>query len=217
MVGRDRPDPVLGLVVCAGMPRSGSTWLYNTVRLIYKKSGASVVAGWIDDLDVGRACLSADVCIVKVHAYNDELARRGAVLSSHRDIRDVVASAYAMGWVKSKSDALRLAIDAVSLHGRWSPYALYDMPYEEMIRSPRAVAGCVAGALGLHGVNLDEVIEGVSAILPPSSGGYDRASLLHPNHVGRKLPGYYKELLDPEWVGVIEREVGWWLDKNGYA
>jgi hypothetical protein len=33
------------IYICAGMPRSGSTWLFNVVRVLLKHGGAPDVAG----------------------------------------------------------------------------------------------------------------------------------------------------------------------------
>ena len=80
------------IYVCAGMYRSGSTWLHNAVRLILARAGApGLAAGWIANKDF---LLTHETSVVKVHAFEEDLAgREGAiVLTSHRDLRDIMAS-----------------------------------------------------------------------------------------------------------------------------
>jgi len=33
-------------ILCAGIPRSGSTWLFNVLRTIFLSQGKSVCSGW---------------------------------------------------------------------------------------------------------------------------------------------------------------------------
>jgi len=72
------------LILSSGMPRSGSTLLYNILRLcLEKKHGAELVSGWLDDFDnlpKGR------VYLLKTHNTNLYYALRSQyVFYTYRD------------------------------------------------------------------------------------------------------------------------------------
>src|SRR5262245_49638153 len=108
------------IYVCAGMYRSGSTWLYNAVRLILAKAEVpGLAAGWIAEKDT---LLKHKNPVVKTHAFDADLAacETAVVLTSHRDLRDVLASLHRKFNTGFSLQPLR---DAVESHGNWSRVA----------------------------------------------------------------------------------------------
>lgn len=91
-------SPLPKLVICAGLPRSGSTWLYNAALKLLRLRGAATgiysdtVPGNLATLMVRDACV-----VVKCHAPDDNLialARmaNAPVVLSVRDPRDCLVS-----------------------------------------------------------------------------------------------------------------------------
>lgn len=78
-------------VLCAGMTRSASTWLYNAARLLVSHSvDTDISYGWINDFKHLPPRYNA---VIKLHKYEPELVRNSThILYSYRDIRDVLAS-----------------------------------------------------------------------------------------------------------------------------
>ena len=76
------------LILCAGIPRSGSTWLYNAARMLAShpaRGDHPVYGAWIEHYDPSNP---ARVHVVKVHEPDEKLAwRASAVLTSRRDLR----------------------------------------------------------------------------------------------------------------------------------
>ena len=79
--------------VCAGIRRSGSTVLFNMVRLAieYVYGSGKVYSGFYNG-----ECLSCDTYkahnVIKVHEFYESLCSPGVVLTTIRDFRDIASS-----------------------------------------------------------------------------------------------------------------------------
>ena len=107
------------------MQRSGSTWLYNPVRLLLCSNAvieSDFCCGWLDD----QAHLSeARYRLLKVHEFDGDLAEKSnRIFYSYRDIRDVVASS------KRKFNyepSIGMVDHLIATHARWEVVADYVM------------------------------------------------------------------------------------------
>ena len=70
------------LILSAGMPRSGSTWLYNVIRLLISNSPQSVenfISGWVNDFDnvydLKKASYDKYI-LIKIHNYDEALVNQ---------------------------------------------------------------------------------------------------------------------------------------------
>ena len=173
------------LVLCNGMPRSGSTLQYNVVRCLAEAAGRgeghgfnSIHAG--HEAAPGEAALHAwsqdgDLHVVKMHEVVPRLAdllTDGSVRVCYiyRDLRDVAAFAKrALG--HRGDDLLRVIADAVSHFQQLSdlrvahPDAVVWQRHEDVYGDLRGAIREAAGFLGVPGDT--ETVEGV----------YDRCSL----------------------------------------
>jgi hypothetical protein len=118
------------VIVAAGPSRSGSTPLYNVARLLLEREGP-LTAGWIEDIVEPVQ----GVLLVKVHEWHSGLAHRAdAVLTCHRDLRNVARSLAAMGWLWGFNKPGASVFDhigkIVRLHRQWSSVAAIDLRYE---------------------------------------------------------------------------------------
>lgn len=122
------------LYVAAGMPRSGSTWLYNALRLLLRDR--SLYSCWFDEFDQERAD-RASVILVKIHGVNPELASEAkAIFTCHRDLRDIAISVRDMGWIESEEDWLDRIKISVKEHEFWAPLSRFDFSYEDITQKP---------------------------------------------------------------------------------
>jgi len=208
------------LILCAGIPRSGSTWLYNAARLGCTLVGnGDVHAAWIDDYD---AASPAAWHVVKVHDAAPDLEQRAhAVLTSRRDLRDIAASAARRGWVDGDAGMLDLLGRVVAQHDHWSRTAALEVVYADIETAPVRTAAAVLDAIGL---DPDErharaIVEGIEATGDPAAGeaGYDPLTLLHPGHRASGGGGDYAVTLEPAMIERIEMHYGDWLDRHGYG
>lgn len=207
------------VVLAAGAFRSGSTWLYNAIRLVLQSHGVPFAAGWVDDLakDTGAG---REYLLVKLHEPSDEWAGRAwRVFTSHRDPRDVAASAADFLKLTDTADLLRSVERAVGDHAYWSTRAQYDMAYEAMRGDPAAVLAAIAEVLGfpLEAGELARIAADLEAIPEPRDAAkYDSTSLLHPVHRFDGAPGGWARRLAPAQAAEIAARYGEWMARHGY-
>ena len=78
-------------IICAGMYRSGSTWLFNVVRHIFLSNQINPQSGYMRNIDSED---KRSVHIIKIHPYQSDIIYGDVVIfTSVRDLRDVASSA----------------------------------------------------------------------------------------------------------------------------
>ncbi|KAK9819165.1 hypothetical protein WJX81_000617 [Elliptochloris bilobata] len=189
---RSWPMPqVPKLIITAGPERSGSTWLFNAVRLLYEDAQEPLDAYWITHLT--DAALDARGCeregtpaqqrphvLVKTHGWSDDWARRRAshVLLTHRDLRGVVASYRRMGWAPDLKPAY------IADHLRWHAIADRDVALEDIMAAPQRELDALAATLGLaEKVDTAAVLARLQALRAPARGPPDPVNKLWPRHL----------------------------------
>lgn len=215
-----KSDDVPALILCAGIPRSGSTWLYNAVRILLDACYATDVYGcWIADYDSTRA---AKFHVVKIHEPNDGLALQArAIFTSHRDLRDIAASAWLKGWVKDEPSALQFIDWAVAFHSYWVGRGALDVSYKEINADPAGAIRKISARLGLESnTELTAVLKKLALLQHVDVGGerYHPETLIHPRHASRNgRSGYFTEVLPDATVRAIETKYRDWFSDDGFG
>lgn len=183
------------VVVVAGVPRSGSTWVYNAVRLLCAGNGLSYHAGWHADYDPA-AHRGTDLHVVKLHdpAELDFTVHR--ILTSQRDLVERLASHVRMGWTRPEPEAIRAsALRMAKLAEYWAARSDHETRFVDIAERPQEVVQAIAAALDLPcdpalarriAADLAELPDrdsaGPDAQGPTDSHEHDPATLLHPGH-----------------------------------
>ena len=207
------------LILSAGIPRSGSTWLYNAVRLLLSAGGhEGLEAAWIEDYDRDSP---AAIHLVKLHEPAPALLEKSSlVLTSRRDLRDIACSVRRMNWAKSDEELLAFLEGVVAQHRYWAAEAAHEMVYEAMVADRLAALAGIAKALGLapNQQALGEVAQQIDRLehSPGSGDAYDKLSLLHHAHRGRGDVSVYPGELSATVARRIEDQFGDWLSAQGY-
>jgi hypothetical protein len=157
------------LILAAGMPRSGSTWLYNALRLLLGDD-PDLVAGWVDDV-AGR---QAAILLVKVHDPYDLAERTDLIFTTYRPLPDVAASLGRMGWPNDMTAMQRVKAQREF----WAPRSNCDIAYSDIVESPAETVSRIAGVLGVANKN----IAGQLLTMKEPATGYDPVNLLHHGH-----------------------------------
>lgn len=207
------------MVVCAGLLRSGSAWLYNTARLAMAARGP-VYAGpdhLYDPADPRPQHL------IKAHGFRADLCERAdRILITRRDLRDIAASAVRVGLVDGELGVVGLSDQVVAAHRRWRPHCAAEIVFEQMIADRPGATAQVVDALfdDPKSVSLDCAVlsDAVEAIEPPlrERGSHDPLTLMVPGHVTDGRAGRYDQTLPRKWIEVIEQLHGDWLSEYGY-
>lgn len=142
------------LVVCAGPERSGSTWLYNAVRLLHLAAKKPCDSYWLAEiseeklrerLDVQPPCV---VCI-KTHEWHDNYdallpQHKPLIVLTHRDLRGVCASYQRVKWQEAIPDRY------VADHLQWQKRCTLDIAYESFMRDGTLELSRLSKHLGLN-------------------------------------------------------------------
>ena len=208
-------------MLCAGIPRSGSTWLYNAARLLLAKQfgEANVHGAWIEQYDASNP---AAWHVVKVHEPDESLAwRANVVLTSRRDLRDIAASAWNRGWISDETSAMTFVDSVIRQHQFWQQRCAFEMVYERMRIDPAGELCRVAAALS---ISIDPaaaagIVRAIDALGhdDASERDFDPANLLHKKHIMDGRVGYHSETLPADLLARINDRAATWLAAGGYS
>jgi hypothetical protein len=205
-------------ILAAGMPRSGSTWLYNLTRLILDDNLTSKEywSGWIDDFH-GDAASASGLSLIKIHEFDADLAASAAaIVYSYRDIRDVLASSQRM-WGTPPS--VQTAEALVAQFERWIAVCSIALRYDELVACPENAVRRVAAALGFK-VDPHSLIGRLHELSFESPGrsacDYHRINLYHRNHVTHGGHGTWQGTVDPRLIEEVEARFAGWFERYGY-
>jgi hypothetical protein len=230
-------------VFCGGMFRSGSTVQYQIASHLVEHFGRGERLTWqkADDFASVKALHPDDgrLRVFKAHhlseAIRDELHLAGGrVLTTHRDIRDVVASAIRKnGWSFHHIWKHRMLRRWTERFDAWAalPGALVSR-YDDMIAHLDVEAVRIGRLLGMDVAADLAVTIGETYAIDRQRGRteevrlrrdrnelrtkYDGHSLLHHNHITSGEVGGYRALLRPAEIRAIESECGEWMGRWGY-
>ena len=203
------------LVLISTMPRSGSTWLFNCVREIYKLKNIEFYSEWVEEYNPAN---SAPVHIVKVHEPEFQLTTEAdLIISTRRDIRDICTSLIRMGWLKN--DELSVVEEANKLanivHPFWFSRSDLEIEYSNILDNTHALVNEIALKLGFT-ISVEEcekVVQYLNSLSSPTK--YDKETQLHPAH-RNTVKTDYQAVLSSSTLSKIGESIGLWLEKFNY-
>ncbi len=165
------------IILISGMPRSGTTVLYNITKLLLKQSGKHVEGAWVNDLPFRFR--QGKYLVIKLHDFDGLLYRTaGYIIHSQRDIREIAASQTARDGVEPDLKGLK---QALGWDKHWEKHAHICLQYQELEDMPKVVRN-LASMLDVSAFDADEILEGVSTARSKDRG----AGLWHANHLTGK-------------------------------
>lgn len=204
------------VLLVAGMRHSGSTALFNILRLGMESLGLSFESGYTEKINLEEIAVSeSGIFLLKTHEYRDDVAQLADfVFTTKRDLRDTVASA-----VRRKFPLCeRLSAIEYSKYNRqlweiWSELSDYEFHYETYMRTPVRSVMNVLEIVGLQQAGAYAIARSINA-LPTDQYNVTLLSPAHITDPERKLT--YEDSLTPEQVYIINRNNVRWLEVNGY-
>lgn len=205
------------IILIAGMRHSGSTLLFNIVRVASELAGLSVKGAYSEKIESTKELAdSCQVLLIKTHEYRDDIADiSNFTLTTIRDLRDTVASA------KRRKFAMLDRVGGVveyakfnrALHDSWYKKSDFVFEYEAFMYKPFHIIQQVLSALELDGSLADEIYKRVTS-LPKDNYAL---TLLSDTHItDPKRESTYATTLSPECIEKIESHHRGWLDLYGY-
>ncbi len=206
------------VIVVAGMRHSGSTALFNIVRLTLEALQVDFFSCYSEYNDcVTKTLKMKCICLVKTHELRDDLlSAASTILTARRDLRDTVASAQRRGFpvLKSVGGPGEYAKYNRALHDIWLPYSSYEFVYERFMSDPVLLISEVLDVLGVKDINPSVIHEKICH-LPTNK--YE-TTLLSPAHITD--PDHvlsFSDTLEDSVIEAIELQHSCWLDRYEYT
>lgn len=200
------------LVVSAGMPRSGSTLLFNLLReILTVKWQSGLSYGWRDDL---LTLPRGTAYLIKTHDLSWKWRWRAAYsFYTYRDVRVAAVSALrkfdreiTLGSVRDAIGGYEIAKHACNL----------CIKYEELIRAPERFARELARILRIE-VDANRICSAVLSLAPPTDvGTYSKVTQLHAGHCTHTDADDWRTIIPPNLQRRISSEFAWWFSECGY-
>ncbi|CAK0779209.1 hypothetical protein CVIRNUC_004717 [Coccomyxa viridis] len=140
------------VIIAAGPERSGSTWLFNAIRLLCQDSQEPLHPYWITSLtdaklqERGAGTANHPHILIKTHRWSSRWRHHTAdhIFLTHRDLRGVLASYQRVGW------AFDIDRTYVQEHMAWKDIAQHDFAFEDVVSRPAHQLEILAQELDLH-------------------------------------------------------------------
>lgn len=225
--------PIRDIVIC-GMPRSGSTLLFNLIKQITLIYSQKVNTYFNYDSEY-RNLLTAETSIYvkKNHRFSPLLSKRiekklTIGFFTHRDLRDVVVSLIQKGritdfyeWLNRRK--LRKIVNDSMLYAHTKNIILIS--YDDLLNNKRKIISKISAELNIQ--LSDEEIENLiksSDIEKIKKQIADRRTLdvidistqLHSNHIKDGIVGKWKEKLNEDQIKIINEKSQDFMQFFGY-
>lgn len=204
-------------ILVAGMRHSGSTALFNIIRLALAQTETSFIADYservnIDELNFNQTRLA----LLKTHELRDDVLRRATfIFTTKRDLRDSVASAARRKFpiFEKVGGATEYAKYNRSIYEQWCNKSDFEFCYEDFMKHPVSVIQKVLSVIGLHKIDSVDIYNEIME-LPTNQYA---TTLLSPTHItDPKRERSYLDTLTENEIHLIESQHGEWLQQNGY-
>lgn len=165
-------------IIIAGIYRSGSTWLFNVVRLIFPRCYSCFESDYDPEND-------KPVHVIKAHKFRPDLIDHNTVvLTSWRDLEDIKKSMQRLKDQGRDGNYTEWDDRYVTWFVNWQIKSIYCLDFSRIERCPAKVIDEVALSLGQI-VKEKKIQEEIENIKFPNKG-IDPLTLFHRDHITRK-------------------------------
>jgi hypothetical protein len=172
------------IIVIAGVPRSGSTWLFNATRLVLEKTSAKVYAAWYEDYAQNMQT-EYDFHVVKLHRPDQLTFQYDYLLTTRRELVQQLGSLIRMNWLSDDPVQIRQKAEYLqSLFVFWENYSNLCIEYQNIVADPEAAISQIGSLLDktLTTREVSKIADDLEVLQVPNGKHYDPKTLLHPNH-----------------------------------
>jgi hypothetical protein len=216
--GQVNKSPQSLKIIIAGMRHSGSTALFNIIRLGLEYMNINFLSGYSEQKFLINSMHPLDkLCLIKTHELRDDIASSGGlIITTRRDLRDTVASAMRRKFpiYERLNGPIEYAKYNRMLHDVWLPFSDYVFNYESFIANPIVSIKKLFNFLNIDQSMAEKVNKDVIE-LPLDK--YD-VTLLTPTHITDpdRMHTYLSTLGESEAKTITSQHYTW-LFKYGYV
>ena len=212
------------LIVSAGMPRSGSTLLFNMVRLLLLEkikddSKSSLSSCWISEISKTQ---EASLYLVKTHRLSHLILQKSEMaLYSYRDVRDALVSCHKKF---GKPPSIETVREWISQYNLAKKNSVKMIRYEDMIENMYFHILNIERHLSLNlgEEDMQVICQKLSSIdnqkiCSSDKRDFSSDTLLHTNHITGTQVGEWESIIEKKLIDNIHREFKWWFIENQYS
>jgi len=207
------------LILSAGMTRSGSTWLYNAIRIVLSHDPTikdDLAFGWVGDWN---DLPERKHTLIKVHEFDGQLVDRAKfIFYSYRDIRDSIASSFRKFGTEP---SVKLADHYIRMYEQWTSVANMVVPYEDIVSKKQEIICNLGKMLGVTSFNASAIQHQINNMCYEGDGNkndvYNYVNLFHKGHITDGGHGTWANFIDSDLVKQIEVFHREWFERCGYS
>ncbi len=201
------------LIFSAGMPRSGSTLMYNIIRqILMQHYDGTLSSGWVEEIfDLPQA----DTFLIKAHNLDKfQLIRANCIFYSYRDMRDALVSLSRKFGCQPSLEIARKWIEQYKIAEK---HAQMMVRYEDMVMDIPTTVHAIAQHLQIQ-IDVSRVIASLPVMDAQDviDGQYSKVTLLHRNHATGTICGEWRTVLDKKLQKQLASEFSDWFQLNRY-
>ena len=154
------------VILIAGPSQSGSTLLFNMVRILLEDEGYTVDSCWHSLYTKGEFDKNIDYLIVKCHFYDEALHRASdMVFLPLRDFRDSAVSCHKRySNLNTQDDYVSFLLQNIGQFESWKPHATYVFKYESYMAQKQVSLVKVAAKLGIYKIHIHDVMHELDSL-----------------------------------------------------
>lgn len=200
------------LIVSAGMPRSGSTLLFNILREVLRvKWKGNLSCGWVGDI---MELPKGNAFLIKTHNLSPIYRWRAQhIFYTYRDVRVATVSRQRMFNLPITLESIRSAIKEYEF-AKKSCHSL--IKYEKLIENPIPFIKNIGQILNIE-VDFENLIRSTFEQKKPNTNSkYSKDTLLHQKHFTHTKDDEWRTIIPIELQKSINKEFSWWFSECGY-
>ena len=199
------------LIIAGGIPRSGSTLLFNILRQVELEAGERLASGLGDDV---LNIPDVDVMLIKTHTIT-RFYRENAddIYYTYRDLRTALVSAHRKFGTKLSILSLEEWVRDMHWLSTTRKRRVRYVKYEDLRNITyqiHLIDRCMRG-------NAFDVLAKVRIAMQPVSGSYSTTTLLHHDHFTHTGDEDWRIILPKELQEEINQQYEWWFNIYGYS
>lgn len=199
------------------MRHSGSTALFNILRLSYESIGKKVLSDYCERMDLLSVDFNDyDVVLIKIHEPRDDIVELAdVVITTTRDLRNTVASAVRRDFylLKQLNSVVEYSKYNRLIHSFWESSSDYNFVYEKFIKDGLKEIENLLNFLDIKGAIISDIYEAISDL---PTDDYS-TTLLTPQHItDPERKESFSSTLELKDIIEIERNNYAWLINNEY-
>jgi hypothetical protein len=154
------------VILIVGPSQSGSTLLFNMVRILLEDEGHVVDSCWHSLYTRGEYDKRVDYLIVKCHFYEEALHKASdIVFLPLRDFRDSAVSCQKRyNNLNTPDEYIGFLLQNIGQFESWRPYATYIFKYESYMAQKQVVVVQIAAKLGIYKIHIHDLMHELDSL-----------------------------------------------------